>query len=56
MTAATRIDHKHYGFSIRREDGAWFGYEWERISCLSVRSECIAGPFTEPEARDWLAS
>ena len=56
MTTATRVDFKHYGFSIRCEGGAWFGYEWERISCLSIRSECVAGPFTEAEASAWLAS
>ena len=55
-TTSNRIDRADYGFSIRPEGGAWFGYEWERTTCLAVRSECVAGPFTETEARAWLAA
>ncbi|NDC35220.1 MAG: hypothetical protein EBZ51_07505 [Synechococcaceae bacterium WB9_2_112] len=62
MTTATataptrRVDRNGYGFSIRQEDGAWFGYEWQRRSCFEVDSTCITGPMTEAEAAAWIAA
>ena len=51
-----RVDRNGYGFSIRQEDGAWFGYEWQRRSCFEVDSACISGPMTEAEAAAWIAA
>jgi hypothetical protein len=60
MTAAIvttrRADRDGYGFSIRQEDGAWLGYEWQRRSCFEVDSTCIAGPLTEADAAAWIAT
>jgi hypothetical protein len=51
-----RVDRNGYGFSIRQEDGAWFGFEWQRRSCFEVDSTCISGPMTEAEAAAWIAT
>jgi hypothetical protein len=62
MTATTatattcRVDRNGYGFFIRQEDGAWFGYEWQRRSCLEVDSTCISDPMTEAEAAAWITT
>ncbi len=46
-----------YGFSIAYCPlrGAWFGKEWERLSCLSVHSTPLTDAMGEAQARDWLA-
>ena len=51
-----RVDRNGYGFSIRQEDGAWFGYEWQRRSFFEVDSTCISGPMDESEAAAWIAA
>lgn len=54
---ATVDTGRGYGFSIAYCPlrGAWFGSEWERLSCLSVHSQPLTDAMSEAQARDWLA-
>ena len=52
---ATTDPRKAWGYSIYMIQGAWFGKEWERVTCLQVDSTPLTGAMTEAEARAWLA-
>lgn len=53
-TATTDL-RKSFGFSIYMSQGAWYGKEWKRVTCLQVDSTLLTGAMTETEARAWLA-
>jgi hypothetical protein len=54
-TASTDT-RKSWGYSIAYcpVRGAWFGNEWERVTCLHVHSTPATDAMTEAEARAWL--
>lgn len=49
---------KASGRTIRRDRiaDAWFGYSWERVTCLQVDSWPVTDAMTETDARAWLAA